>query len=115
MVTAQQRASTGITLWASTAIPLSRDIGDGAECSALLAKGTPLRLWVEQMLLGAQLCPLDGFLPRLGLTCNGIGAQVMALLLICEANRRVNSFGSLMLSEPLLRQRPAPGPAAEGL
>lgn len=68
----------------------------------------PLGLQVRQTLLGAQLCPLGRFLPRLGLTCNGTGAPSMALWLICEANRRVSSSWSLTVSEPVLR-RPAPG------
>lgn len=80
-------------------------------CSALEAKGIhPLRLQVERSLLRAHLCPLGLFLEWLGRTCHAIGAQLMALLLICEANRRVSSTWSLiMISEPLLRRRPAPG------
>ena len=112
MVTAQKRESTEIALWASTSIRLSRDVGDGAVSSALRAKGTRLRPQVQQMLVGAQLCPLGGFSPRLRLTCNGIRVQWMALLLIREANRRVSGSWSLTVSEPALRRRPASGPVA---
>lgn len=77
-------------------------------CSALEAKGIhPLGLWAER----TQRRPLGLFLPRLGRSaCNGIRAQPMALLLICEANRMVSTARSLAaVSEPLLRRRPAAG------